>query len=64
MDVALRCLPRIERLLATGRSRSLYVERFPQGLVEELPYWAFCAAVVLTPILAAAWLAGWLFRQL
>ena len=61
--VAIRRLEVVERVLATNRG-SLYVEEFPQGLRESLPYWTWCLLSVLVPLYAVAWALGWLWRHL
>jgi hypothetical protein len=60
---AIETLPMIERYFARGR-RTLAMEKFPQGLSDDLPYLFLCFVAVVGTFCALLWVAGWTWRLL
>ena len=61
--VAIAYVPMIERYFLRG-TRTLAMEKFPQGITDDLAYWGLCAGVILGPVFLAIWTAGWVVRNL
>ena len=56
-------LPMIERYFAQGKT-TLAMEKFPQGLTDDLGYIGLCFFAVVGTCFSLIWVAGWLWRHL
>ncbi len=63
VDKVIRLLPQVDRLFATGRP-SRRMQRMPEGALRFLAYAGQCLLAVVIPVYFAAWLVGWLVRNL
>jgi hypothetical protein len=60
---ALGYLPMIEAYFQRG-NRTLAMEKYPQGLRDDLAYWSVCTFAVIGSIWGLVWGVGWLWRHL
>ena len=63
VEEAVASLRWVDGYFEKGRTK-LAMEKYPQGIADDLPYIGLCITVVLGPLLGGVWMLGWIFRHL